>query len=136
VLRPDGAVARAAPPPGPYQCRLTRLGAGRGRRAVVRYPVNFCHIGVHEARLSFAKQTGGERFDGCLYPDTDERWIFLGAKAARGEAMAPGYGADPARDLVGLVERVGAMRYRLVIPSASGAGLDIVELAPISAELR
>jgi len=136
ALAPDSALPRASPPPGSYQCRLTRLGAGPGRRALIRYPVYFCHIGVEGAWLSFAKQTGAERFDGYLFPDTDARLVFLGAAAAPGEGMAPGYGTNEARNLVGVFERVAPMRYRLVIPSRAGARLDVIELAPITAPLE
>lgn len=136
LLAPDAALPRVTPPPGSYQCRVTRLGAGPGRRALIRYPVYFCHVGVAGAWLSFAKQTGAERFDGYLYPDSDARLIFLGATAAAGEALAPGYGANEARNLVGVFERVGPMRYRLVIPSRAGARLDVIELAPITAALE
>ncbi len=131
------ALPRASPPPGPYQCRVTRIGAGTGRRGLIRYPIYFCHVGVAGAWLSFAKQTGAERFDGYLYPDSDSRLIFLGASAAAGERMAPGYGENEARNLVGVFERVGAMRYRLVIPSAQGGSrLDVVELAPVTTPLE
>ena len=135
LLVPDAGLPRASPPPGSYQCRLTRLGAGPGRRALIRYPVYFCHIGVEGAWLSFAKQTGAERFDGYLFPDTDSRLIFLGATARPGEAMAPGYGANEARNLAGVFERVAPMRYRLVIPSP-GARLDVIELAPVTTALE
>ncbi len=137
LLAPGAALPRASPPPGSYQCRVTRVGAGTGRRALIRYPVYFCHVGVAGAWLSFAKQTGAERFDGYLYPDTDARLVFLGASPAPGEAMAPGYGANDARNLVGVFERIGPMRYRLVIPSARGGPrLDVIELAPIADALE
>lgn len=137
LLAPDAALPRASPPPGSYQCRVTRVGAGTGRRALIRYPVYFCYVGVAGAWLSFAKQTGAERFDGYLYPDSDSRLIFLGATAAAGERMAPGYGEDEARNLAGVFERVGPMRYRLIIPSAQNAArLDVVELAPVTTPLE
>jgi hypothetical protein len=129
----DRAAAGAwpAPPPGSYRCRVWRLVAARAPRS---FPAHFCHVGVEGALLSFAKQTGDERWAGYFYLDGERRMIFLGA-APRGAASAA-YGADAARDVIGVVERVGPMRYRIVMPWPRGGNvLDILEMVPVAPAL-
>lgn len=118
-------------PPGSYRCRVWRLMAGRAPRA---YAPQFCYVGVEGALLSFAKQTGDERWAGYLYTDGERRMIFLGAVPSL--SGATGYGADAARDVAGVVQRVGPWRYRIVIPWPRGGGpLDILELVPVTPAL-
>ena len=128
LLRPDAGLPRAAPPPGPYHCRLIRFG---GRRVFTAYRSYFCDVVVEGELLSLTKQDGSERPGGYLWHDGDSRLIFLGAVALGAEPMPPAYGEDSGRDLIGLVERVGPFRYRLVMPwPPSGASLEILELVP------
>ena len=136
TLTPASAQPRAAPPPGPYRCRVIRLGAGAGRRPLTVYPSHFCHVGAEGHLLSFTKQAGGERFGGYLFAESDARLIFLGTMMAARDERAPAYGEEEARELAGIVERVGPMRYRLLLPwPRSGATLDIVEFVPAPAPL-
>ena len=131
VLGRAAAVSWPAPSPGSYRCRVWRLGEGRAPR---RFPAQYCHVGVEDALLSFAKQTGDERWAGYFYLDGERRMIFLGANAVGG--TAPGYGADTTRDVAGVVERVGPLRYRILIPWPRGGGaLDILELVPVAPAL-
>ncbi len=131
VLDRGAAQPWPAPSPGSYRCRVWRLAAGRVPR---RFPAQFCHVSVEGVLLSFAKQTGDERWAGYFYVDGERRMIFLGANAAGG--AAPGYGADAARDVAGVVERVGPLRYRIVMPwPRSGDALDILELVPVAPTL-
>ena len=81
---PKRRSALPAPPPGPYRCRVWRLAEGRAPR---RFPAHFCYVGVEGALLSFAKQTGDERWAGYFYVDGERRMIFLGASAAGGGAL-------------------------------------------------
>ncbi len=128
LLQPGAGLPRAAPPPGPYRCRLIRFG---GRRAFTAFPSYFCDVVVEGELLSLTKQDGSERPGGYLWQDGDARLVFLGAVALGPEPVPPAYGEDSARDLIGLVERVGPFRYRLVMPwPPSGASLDIIELVP------
>ena len=128
LLEPGAALARAMPPPGSYRCRLVRLG---GERGLALFPSHFCHVGVEGELLSFTKQGGSERPGGYLFEDGERRLVFLGALALGDEAMPPAYGADPRRDSVGVVERVGPFRYRLALPRPpGGAALDVLELVP------
>lgn len=132
LLDPDASLPRAALPPGSYRCRLVRLGPGPGRRAFTAYPSYFCHVGVENELLSFTKQTGSERPGGYLWDDGDRRMIFLGAMAQGSDSAPPAYGEDVESDLVGIVERVGPFRYRLVMPWPQvGARIDILELIPV-----
>lgn len=131
LLDPAAAQPRSAPAPGPYRCRLIRLGAGPGPRAFAAFPAYFCHVSVDGSELALTKQTGAERPGGYLWSDGDRRMIFLGAAARGSEASPPAYGEDDSRDLVGIVERVAPMRYRLVLPwTRGGAKLDVIELVP------
>jgi hypothetical protein len=46
------------------------------------------------------------------------------------------YGEDPSRNMAGVFERVGPLRYRLVVPKPRGlAKLDVIELVPAPVQL-
>lgn len=131
LLEPDGALPRAAPPPGPYRCRMVRLGVAARRSALTVYPRYFCHVAAEGELLAFTKQTGSERPGGYFWSDSDQRMVFLGAMAQGNDAGPPAYGEDDGRDLVGIVERVGPFRYRIVFPwPQNGARIDLLELVP------
>jgi hypothetical protein len=131
LLNPASGLPRAEPPPGPYRCRVTRLGTGPRRRALTVYPLYFCHVVVEGDSLAFAKQDGADRPGGYLFPDSENRMIFLGATAQGRETVPPAYGANAARNIVGVAERIGPMRYRIAFPSpGNGAALDIIEMVP------
>lgn len=132
LVEPEAALPRAMPPPGPYRCRLLRFGE---RRAFAAFRPYFCEIAVEGDLLSLTKQEGSERPGGYLWEDGDGRLIFLGALALDREPVPPGYGERRERDLVGVVERVGEFRYRLVMPWPSpGTMLDVLELVPFVPE--
>ncbi len=133
LLDPQAALPRPAPSPGSYMCRLIRLGSSRPREPSYQaFKPFFCHVGVNEDRLSITKQTGSERPAGYLWDDLDKnRMIFLGTLALGNEDAPLSYGEDPARDMAGVLERVGPLRYRLVVPKPRGtAKLDVIELGP------
>ena len=132
VLDRSAAQPWPAPPPGSYRCRVWRLAEGRAPR---RFPAQFCHVGVEGALLSFAKQTGDERWAGYFYVDGERRMIFLGADAAGGAARRAMARMRRATS-PGVVERVGPLRYRIVMPWPRGGGaLDILELVPVAPAL-
>src|SRR5690606_2129252 len=79
LLDPAAGLARADPPPGPYRCRVVRLGAGEGAAALRAYPSYFCHISVDGNELAFTKQGGSELPAGYIWKDGDRRGVFLGA---------------------------------------------------------
>ena len=93
----------------------------------------YCFVGIggSDDRLSITKSEGSARPAGYLWDDPGgRRMIFLGALAF-GAGPVPAYGDDRARDVAGIVERIGPFRWRLVIPwPASGAALEIFEMEP------
>ena len=132
LLDPETALPRAAPAPGSYRCRLIRFRpATRRMRALTVYGPYFCDVGAGPGLLSLTQQTGPERPGGHLWEESDSRMIFIGASAHGREQGPPAYGDDPARNVVGIFERVGQFRYRLAVPGPAGsATLDIIELIP------
>ena len=66
-----------------------------------------------------------------LFPDNDRRMIFLGTLLLGDEIRALRYGRDRERDLIGVVERVGAQRWRIAFPYPHYESLlDVIELVP------
>jgi len=132
LLDPQSALPRAAPAPGSYRCRSIRFrpGSRRVRAFSVRGPY-FCDVGADGEMLSLTQQNGPERPGGYLWVETDSRMIFIGAMARGREDGPPAYGDDSERNVVGILERVGQFRYRLVMPApGNGATLEILELIP------
>jgi hypothetical protein len=128
LMRADAALDHPALPPGSYRCRAITVARGVVRRS----PAFFCYVGGEAGeRVSFTKQTGSALPGGWLYRDDDRRYVFLGARQRRAGDVSLGYGADGARDLVGVVERVGAFRWRLVLP---GPEFTVYELTPVPVE--
>ncbi|MFS0771607.1 DUF4893 domain-containing protein [Sphingomonas sp. 1P08PE] len=128
LLKPDAALNHPALPPGSYKCRSITMN----RAGVRKSPPFFCYVGSESGeRVSFTKQTGTALPGGWLYPDEDQRYVFLGARQKRAGDTSLGYGEDQARDLVGVVERVGPFRWRLVLP---GSEFQVYELTPVPVE--
>ncbi len=135
LLVPDAARNHAAPPPGSYRCRLVKLGTAIGREPAFRvFSDFFCYIRGDDNNLFFTKQTGSELPGGWLHPDGNNRFVMTGAKQRPGgETLV--YGSEPERDLVGVVERIGPFRWRLVLPwRGTDPGLDVYELTPVPVE--
>jgi hypothetical protein len=135
LLRPDAALARPAPTPGSYNCRMVRLGrTDRRSPAFIRFKPFFCYVEVEADLLTVVKQTGSERPAGRLWEDDlSTRLIFLGSVALGDKEAQKAYGEDPKRDMAGVLERVGPMRWRLVTPyPRSGAKLEVYELTPVA----
>ncbi|HEV2746904.1 MAG TPA: DUF4893 domain-containing protein [Allosphingosinicella sp.] len=138
LLDPAAALPRAAPPPGPYHCRVIKLGIqGKGEGAYRAFPPFFCYVEAEGPLLTIVKQTGSQRPAGRLYPATDQRLIFLGTLALGDEQAPLPYGENPARDMAGVVERVAPFRWRLVIPwPRTESKLDVFELVPVAPSAR
>ncbi|HEX8402339.1 MAG TPA: DUF4893 domain-containing protein [Allosphingosinicella sp.] len=139
LLDPAAALARPAPSPGSYMCRLIRLGSAKPREpAFQAFKPFFCHVGVNGDQLSITKQTGSERPAGYLWDDINKkRMVFLGSLALGNEDAPLSYGEDPQRDMAGVFERVGTFRYRLVVPRPRGtAKLDVIELVPAPVQVE
>jgi hypothetical protein len=126
-------LTRPEPPPGLYRCRTIKLGGGEPRLPYIAYDWFRCRIALTPGGdLRLDKLTGSQRQSGLLYPDGDRRLVFVGAVAwGSGEAAAPAYGAQPDRDQVGFLERIGEQRWRLALPfPKQESRLDLIELVP------
>ncbi|MEG3177178.1 DUF4893 domain-containing protein [Sphingomonas sp. RB3P16] len=134
LLRPDTALDLPALPPGPYYCRLVRLG---GRAGVTTATPDFCIVEGTARSLSFTKLNGANAPVGWLFPDTDRRQIFLGTFRPAKAPSAPGYKTAGSNDVAGVLERVGPFRWRLALASAAkDAVLDVYELVPVTPKVR
>lgn len=139
LLAGDAALDHPALTPGSYHCSLTRLGDFGRRPAIRRFPPFFCYVrGESGDRLSFTKQTGTDLPGGWLTLDEPgRRYVFTGAQQRRAGDTSLAYGGEPARDLAGVVERIGSFRWRLVIPwRGKDAGLDVYDLVPVPTEFQ
>ncbi|KQY89539.1 DUF4893 domain-containing protein [Brevundimonas sp. Root1423] len=127
-----GQAGRLQPAPGAYRCRTIKLGSNSpGGLAYLEYPWFRCSVELTPGGdLILTKTNGSQRTRGLLYPDTDNRLIFVGAQAwGADETGYPRYGQQPIRDQVGVFERIGSNRWRLVIPWPKvDSKLEILEL--------
>jgi hypothetical protein len=135
LLRPRSALARPAPTPGSYNCRLIKLGQATGKSpAFERFKPFFCYVEVEGDLLTIVKQTGSQRPAGRLWEDDrPDRLIFLGSLGLGDEQQPLAYGEDPKRDMAGVLERFAPFKWRLVIPwPQSTSKLDVFELTPVA----
>lgn len=136
LIDPDAGRPGVAPAPGAYRCRTVKLGSqgDEGGLGYVVYGWFGCRIEQTAAGLKLVKQTGSQRPAGLLFPENDREMIFLGSMALASEPSARSYGQRPERDMVGVLERIGDQRWRLVTPwPAAESNLDLLELVPASA---
>lgn len=134
LLDPDSALAGPALPQGEYRCRTIKIGArAQGLLDYVAYPQFACRVGPGEGTLAFTKLTGSQRPLGRLFTDSSRRMIFLGTLQLGDEQGVLRYGRDGDRDMIGLLERIGESRWRLVFPYPHFESLvDVIELVPAS----
>ena len=135
LLMSGGGLARPAPTPGSYSCRLVTLGRSAKRGpAFERFKPFFCYIDVEGELFTIVKQTGSQRPAGRLWEDEiPTRLIFLGSLALGNEEEARAYGDDPRRDVAGVFERIAPFVWRLVIPfPQDGTKLQVFELTPVA----
>lgn len=128
----DAAVSgRLHPAPGNYRCRTIKLGIrGRVGLGYVDYPYFQCRVELTPGGdLIIEKTTGSQRLRGLLYPDSDNRLVYVGTQAWGTEKGFPAYGEQPERDESGVLERIGNEQWRLVIPFPKHESqLDIIEI--------
>jgi len=131
LVKSNAALARPAPTPGSYRCRLVKLG---GKPAFEKFKPFFCYVEVDGNLLTIVKQTGSQRPAGRLWEDDNPtRLIFLGSLALGDEETPLAYGDNPKRDMAGILERTGPFRWRLVIPwPQDGSKLHAYELTPVA----
>ncbi len=134
LLLPRTGLPRPVPTPGSYNCRMIALGKATPKaKAFESFKPFFCYVEVEDDQLTIVKQTGSQRPAGRLWEDDDpNRLVFLGSLALGNEDQPLAYGDDPKRNMAGVLERIGAFRWRLVIPwPQNDAKLDVFELTPV-----
>lgn len=128
LLDPAAALPRAAPSPGPYLCRVVKMG---GRPAFAAFKPFNCYVDAEGELLTMVKATGTLRPAGRLWADSDSRLVFLGGLAEPGKEPPP-YSDDQTSNVAGYLERIGPFRWRLAVPYPQGGGiLDVYELKPL-----
>ena len=143
LLRPDAALPSPVPTPGLYRCRAiglglrsdgkAGLGAGLGgAHGLTRFKPFDCVVSAEKTQLGFTRVSGASRPGGYLWPDDEQhRMIFLGGTADREGQAASGYGPDVTRNRVGVFERIGEFRWRLLLLGRSTEPrLAVIELVP------
>lgn len=129
LFDPDRVIEGAALKPGVYRCRMHRLGGlGPHARPVLRGQWTGCRVDEDGIVRHFVTD-GEQRTSGNLFDSTDSRTVFLGTLALGDEDRPMRYGRDARRDMAGLVERIGAARWRLVLPYPGfQSTLDVMEI--------
>jgi hypothetical protein len=131
LVDPQAALDMPSVTPGSYHCRIVKLRTARRGAATVRSSTNdYCYVSDTPDGVAFVKQTGSDPAAGYFYPD-GKRYVFLGARQRRAGDNSIGYGNEPTRDMVGVVERVGGFRWRLAVAGVDERQLDIYELTPV-----
>ncbi len=131
LLQPDVALDQPALPIGNFRCRMIKMGAQSRQIPAFRIsaPVP-CAVERDGALLRFTVKNGLQRPTGILYSDTKDRQVFLGTPILGDELKAQVYGHDTTRDMVGIVERIGDHRWRMLLPLPHYESLfDIIEIA-------
>lgn len=133
LIDPQAARPGVSPPPGDYRCRTVKLGSQGGEDGLgyVVYGWFACRIEQTPRGLKFTKLTGSQRPSGLLFPENDRHMLLLGSMALAQEPAANSYGRNPDRDMVAVLERIGEVRWRLVLPWPQyESNLDLIELVP------
>ena len=134
LVDPNAALpGRLQPSPGDYRCRTFKIGSINGDGlGYVAYPWFRCSVELTVGGdLILSKATGSQRSQGLLYPDSERRLVFIGAQAWGSEERGyPRYGQMPERDQIGVLERIGDQRWRLVLPwPKQEAKLELLEIS-------
>ena len=132
LLDPDSAFPGPAIPNGLYRCRLIKLGArAPGNLVYASYPGFTCRVRQERSLQRLAKLDGSQRYVGLIFPGDAIRNVFLGTLALGDESRVLQYGQDEQRNVAGHDERIGANRWRLVMPQPHfESRLDVMELVP------
>ena len=132
LLEPDAALGPVPIPNGAYKCRVIKVGAkSPGLLDYIAYPAFTCRMAQAGQVQSLTKLTGSQRQVGLIFAGDPRRQVFLGTLVLGDEVRAMQYGRDPDRDLAGWVERVGAARWRLILPYPRfESTIDVIELVP------
>lgn len=132
-LRVDSRKGWPEPTPGVYDCRITRLNTGQAVAKATAFKPFLCYVGDDDHFLTMTKSTGTERPGGRLWRDDGQRMVFLGAVPAPGSEMPSAYGDDVATDRIGVFERIGDFRWRLIFDAPRpGIAFDVLEMTPLA----
>lgn len=128
LLDPDAALDRPETPAGAYRCRTIKLGTQiAGGPAYRTSPAYNCRI----AEGVLTQLDGPQRPSGRLFAYDGARILFVGGLALSDEVGSVRYGRDPQRNLIGLLERIGPARWRVILPRpAWESKLAVLELVP------
>jgi len=119
LAEPRVTLNRPQPTPGRYLCRTIKLGAARPELLpYITYGWFRCQVALSPGGdLTLRKTTGSQRPVGliCPMPGADGQRLarFVGVLELGEETRTPRYGADPDRDLIGIVQRIGDDRWRI-----------------------
>lgn len=132
LLDPDTSMDDAALPVGYYRCRVIKLGARRpDGNDFIAYPAHRCQVRPSNNITRLVELDGLQRPSGRIYPDGRARSIFLGTMVLGDEQLPISYGRDGDRDMVGVVQRIGEKRWRMLLPRpAWESTADVMELVP------
>lgn len=132
LLLPDAGIERPAIPAGDYICRTVKLGRkGTYTKAFSARPASPCLIGEHNGQLRLTTTGSRQRTRGNLFPANEWRQIFLGTLSLGDETRSMDYGRDGARDMAGVLERIAAQRWRIILPAPAFESLvDVIEIVP------
>lgn len=132
LLDPDAAIGEVPIPNADYACRVIKVGAkSAGMLDYIAYPAFRCRIQQERGLQGFAKLTGSQRPVGLIFPGDSLRQVFLGTLVLGDESRAMQYGRDAERDVAGFVEKIGANRWRMILPyPAFESTVDVIELIP------
>lgn len=110
---------------GTYRCRTIKMD---GILPLVVYDWFQCRIDEDDLGYRLVKTSGSQRLSGHFVDDAETRLAYYGAGHYSDE-KPKAYGADPERDEVGYLFKVGAKRYRLEFPLPKlESRFDILEL--------
>lgn len=122
LLAPSDGSAGAAPAK-----RVSAIKLG-GNPPLVVYGWFDCEIGEDDIVYVLEKTTGSQRLSGHFIDDAEASLVFYGARHYSDERPKR-YGAEPERDAVGRLVKVGERRYRLELPLPQlESKFDIIEL--------
>lgn len=112
ILAGDEQSLRGVDIRGDYRCRVAKLG---GLGHLVIYDWFRCKIGEDDIGYRLEKVTGSQRVSGHFVDDSETSLIFYGADHYSDEKPMA-YNADPERNTIGRLVKVGPKRLRLEFP--------------------
>ena len=78
------------------------------------------------------KLSGSQRPVGYIFKKDSKQSVFLGTIVLGDEAKLVTYGQEDDRNEAGLVERIGAKRWRIIFPFPHyESTMDVIDLTPV-----